>query len=672
MNEVKPSIKHFLFGCLLGSFFLGSSTASAELLTYEGFHYDRRQWSESGTEAEGIDGLHCGFGWDGPWEETESKLTGIAAESRDVTDLETAGARTRALSYTDARGRRLLSEPGQARTATSSASWAIRPLARPLGIPGETAWVSFLVQAKNTTNSYSFLSLNNTDSDDLIQLGLVNPSQTPNWGYLTPDDWGAPGPEVTEQVFYLVKIEYPLDTDVPLNVSVWFNPLLENESDLGNPSTFSAPHRQINYLHIRGRTSIDVDEIRIGTTFDSVTPHGPFQENLKIDRAVTVKFDTEWGKEYQIFGSKDGTTWKPLIAGLHLGNGQEFEASFAADYSPENIRVLVTSEAWTPDPNAEPTLSVLHGLRMHMDASPSESLTLDGIHVTEWRDAQGNDIIFTPLAIAGKDTRPSYGTSGPNGRPVLTFSQSALDSISPEALSLANDIEGITLFTVVQGMPAGAQNIFRMSTHTNASTRFVQYRTIGENAINVTRTDDGEPFKLYGGKRVGAEEWGIDASVIDFMNSEAFLYRDGDEAGYLDALGEPGRTEASDSMGARIGASTHDTLANTWLGDIAEILYYDRVLTREERNQVGTYLSDKYDLPYKLTVELDIPFEYIPSVTLSFRADADSTYQIEWTNNLTGSWANIGAELAGFGFGERAYVTIDDGIDRKFFRLRKR
>src|SRR5690606_38241004 len=120
----------------------------------------------------------------------------------------------------------------------------------------------------------------------------------------------------------------------------------------------------------------------------------------------------------------------------------------------------------------------------------------------------------------------------------------------------------------------------------------------------------------------------------------------------------------------RIGSSTRPALANTWQGGIAEILFFNRALTDEERNQVGIYLSDKYDIPYKLSLETDVPFDLIETVTLGFRADAETEYAIEATEDLTGAWVDIGIRVSGVGFNERTFVTINEGADRKFFRAR--
>src|SRR5690625_1571248 len=114
----KPRTIRLAAVSIFTSTILFSTSASAKLLVYEGFDYDRIQWTEGSDHSpEGIEGLDGGFGFAEPWQETEPHLTGIAAEARDFNDDDGlyAGARTEPLTYTDSQGRRLLSSPGQVR-----------------------------------------------------------------------------------------------------------------------------------------------------------------------------------------------------------------------------------------------------------------------------------------------------------------------------------------------------------------------------------------------------------------------------------------------------------------------------------------------------------------------------------------------------------------------------
>src|SRR5690606_2497447 len=121
-----------------------------------------------------------------------------------------------------------------------------------------------------------------------------------------------------------------------------------------------------------------------------------------------------------------------------------------------------------------------------------------------------------------------------------------------------------------------------------------QFRRTLDLGMNVRRLDADTLNELYGGERI-ENEWGIDSSMIDYATAQAYLYQNGDEVVFANDGLIPGRSDPMSSMVVRIGSSTRPALANTWQGGIAEILFFNRALTDEERNQVGIYLSDKYD-----------------------------------------------------------------------------
>ncbi len=661
-----PWIQVLAIGCLAGGLAFATATASAALLAYEGFDYERRQWDQH-LDAEGIGGLDGGIGWAGPWRETSTLMSGIAAEPRDVSDEDgqSVGARTSALSYTDEEGRRLVTEGGQIRTATATNSRAERQFESPIGGPGETVWMSYLAQAAEPFDArWSFVKLHDEDGLRGVRSGHINPSDSPTWGYQTSLEWGVPGPQIDEPTFAVLKIDFPEDAGEEATGSIWWNPGLGDESDLGEPATFSAENEPYYGVTVRGRVSVDFDEIRIGTSFNSVTPHAPFTEDLEIDRATTVIFDTEPGKEYQVLRSD-----VELLSAPHAGDGDPGEFHFPFVEAPGLLRVVETSVMHEPETGTEPELPEIDGLQLHLDASAADTLDLDGIRVEEWHDARNGDIVFEPTETDA-DTRPVFSESGPNNRPMLLFDEHSLDTTSPEGLALANDVEGITFFSAVRNFQDGAQNIFRLSTESSeVGIRFVQHRVTNEHRMAVRRLDTDDLNTLGGGDRETGE-WGIDSSVVDYLNAGAFLFRNGDQVASSIGFHDPGRSQAADSMRVRVGSDTRTPPENTWQGDIAEILYFDRALTREERNEIGIYLSDKYDIPYKLDTENDIEFDIVSTVTLTFRTEGDKSYRIETTEDLDGEWTEFGDEFAGSGFPERRFVTIENDRKGEFFRVR--
>ena len=257
-----------------------AGSVSAALIAYEGFDYERTQWTDGTTDGEGIAGLNGGSGWGGAWSQIGGLNAGIPEGEDDYGDG--FGARTAPLAYTDSFGNALVTSGNQVRTAFGNSSWDRRPLETPLGDAGSTVWVSFLGQAHGLagSNRWAFIELAN-DGGDRLWLGNVNPVSSGNWGIYLPDrsegpvsgDAGENYP-MNEQTLFLMKLDFGNDPTESTAISVWMNPPdLTDESALQAPvfqmDTDYAPYNQVG---VAGRYSTDFDEIRLGSSFDSVTP----------------------------------------------------------------------------------------------------------------------------------------------------------------------------------------------------------------------------------------------------------------------------------------------------------------------------------------------------------------------------------------------------------------
>jgi hypothetical protein len=272
----------------------GSSQASAMLLAYEPFDYERRQGYVSATiTGEGIQGLNGGFGFSGAWfKNAEASLnSGIPEGPGDYgtggTYGTSLGARTAPLAYTDAFGNTLVTAGNQMRSSFGTNSFDRRKLAEPIGEFGSTIWISFLAQSHGATTDasrYAFVEVSN-NGGNRIWLGKSQNIQTGNWGIQLPDRTAAAGGALAGfdfgsdyrmnlQTMFLMKLEFPGSAGGMTGISVWLNPAnLTDEAALGDPVFQSIlNYSQFDELTLRGRYSTDFDELRVGTTFDSVTP----------------------------------------------------------------------------------------------------------------------------------------------------------------------------------------------------------------------------------------------------------------------------------------------------------------------------------------------------------------------------------------------------------------
>jgi hypothetical protein len=286
---VKPGAAAIAGLSLLGSV-CAPTVASGDLLIYEGFAYERRQ-GHAGAEisGEGIEGLNGGVGFASPWTTSGNYNSGIPEGEGDYGSGSTygngLGARSGPLAYTDIFGNRLHTTGNQVRTSFGFQSWEERDLAQPIGHPGSTAWISFLAQAHGRAGSsrYAFVELSNA-GQSWLRLGNVNPVSSGNWGVevhasassVRYFDAGTAYPMDIPTMF-LARMHFPSGPTGAIRLSVWLNPgNLRHENALLAPlCEFDLPSTTFNRLSVAGRYSTDFDEIRIGGSFEAVTPTQP-------------------------------------------------------------------------------------------------------------------------------------------------------------------------------------------------------------------------------------------------------------------------------------------------------------------------------------------------------------------------------------------------------------
>ncbi len=283
MKKTMSRLRSAAAGGVLLALVLGTGTVSAELLVHEPFDYERRQWMQ-GAEipGEGIDGLDGGLGWAGAWGRIASDTLNAGIPEGEDDYGEDFGFRVEPLAYTDDRGNTLHTSGNQVRTSFGNRSWDRRLMEEAIGELGSTVWMSFLAQAHGLSTAHprwAFIELSEWGTNR-VWMGNVTPVSTGNWAMQIPDRFGGSVHQEAEDypmnvhTLFLVKIEFPETSSGSTQFSVWLNPPhLNDEGALPEP-VFDLDTNYSEYTHIgvAGRFSTDFDEIRIGTSFDSVTP----------------------------------------------------------------------------------------------------------------------------------------------------------------------------------------------------------------------------------------------------------------------------------------------------------------------------------------------------------------------------------------------------------------
>ncbi|MBW2453061.1 MAG: hypothetical protein JRI68_01045, partial [Deltaproteobacteria bacterium] len=254
------------------------------LFAYEGFDYPHRDWgtgSSNKPAGEGLMHLMAGSGWGSVWFESfdTSLYNGVAVYPADAGSG--ADGRTSPLSYTDSNDASLLTVGGQARTSFGNGSKSLRHLDMSrippsllnadsrIGLDGTSIWVSFLAQSYDGAGDgrYAYVALG-----DSLRMGKVGDT-TGNWGVADP---GSSATEVgsissSEPVFLVARVDFAAGDDL---ATVWLNPSLQTEPSAPDLA-LTVDDFSFTYVTVEGRYSTDFDEIRLGTSYEAVTPATP-------------------------------------------------------------------------------------------------------------------------------------------------------------------------------------------------------------------------------------------------------------------------------------------------------------------------------------------------------------------------------------------------------------
>ncbi len=331
---------------------LFSPAAMAQVpFAHDSFDYpDRTEGTDAEFRPDEIDGLTGGTGWSGGWDDVGPRGSGIA-----LMPAEASGARIQPLGFTDRLGNVLATDGNQLRGSFGSHSSAVRILdlsAIPapyrtgegeLGADGTEIWISFLAQNEASiggSSRWSFLGLGGSEfaMPYLGKVGLDNG----NWGIRTGFgeeriDLGAPS---SAAVFFVARIAFQDGNDI---ITVWLDPDLDAEPAGGITATVI--DFDFDRIYFTGRYSSDFDEIRIGASFASVTPHSndllvhePFDYSDAIDEGTDSNLNPNGGIEGLSGGIGFGGNWDDFTSEGTFGTGNRATGIAGAGEFPANAR----------------------------------------------------------------------------------------------------------------------------------------------------------------------------------------------------------------------------------------------------------------------------------------------------------------------------------------------
>ena len=342
-----------------------AAPAGAALITYEGFDYPNGQ-----ALHEEPDG---GIGWDGPW------LRATGTRSPEV-------SRNAALDYRDSQGHELVAH-GHGAYVPRTFRNAIRSLAERR--TAAVTWISFLIRPtyELIPDEANVLRLQLRDGDS-TRLSLGKIDGTPEYGMAaqgTPVYSEISGEEEVDDAFptRLIVVRYAIGTgEEDGEVRLFMNPDLELEPDLEEAdavlSGLDSTEMPFDAVYFDGtgggtqeRTRGHIDEIRLGGSFDAVTP---------FEVPATPTPTPEPVERYGYPVAADLIHTGALLGTLHV------------EFAPWTYSYQVGNWIYLPDPESE--MRYGHGVWFYaLNAGDAESVNGQGAQAYGYPVA--DDIIST-------------------------------------------------------------------------------------------------------------------------------------------------------------------------------------------------------------------------------------------------------------------------------------
>jgi len=238
-------------------------------------------------------------------------------------------------------------------------------------------------------------------------------------------------------------------------------------------------------------------------------------------------------------------------------------------------RKVVSGGLWTPA-NIAPA--------QWLDAADASTVTLNDSTVSQWQDKSGNGRHASQLTTA---TQPAYTTNALNGKNVLTSAGSA------KSLNLSNrTVSNSTLFMVLND-----------TRNTSYAVAFVLNGGSGTKVHNLlTHLAGPHKWGSYSNTEVPANsdinnnyaiavvENNSDDPATPQNEASVVFYKDGT----YDGTGSNTGNAFSSSL------IFNDQYGSFFSGNIAEIVFFDSILTTDDRQKMEGYLAHKWGLAANL------------------------------------------------------------------------
>ena len=318
---------------------------------------------------------------------------------------------------------------------------------------------------------------------------------------------------------------------------------------------------------------------------------------------VTSSFLTQWqdksGNAFHLTASS--TTSAPVLSAneIYTHAAVQFSGTVSSSLPVVTSSTTVYGNNWYPTSIASCSL--------WLDADDASSITLDGSTVLKWTNKSTDHTGIFDYHQSASSYQPEYVSSVINGKSVVRFDGSddlLYGSGSSSQRSPANQNSELTFFIVIRNYP---------SLQTNYRTVFGWGMDSGYNQVN----EKGfRPMFDFNNQSAGydltfqskntnhgyiASHEGLttDARIYTAINDNPGQYYVNGVSRWQESGGVPITSSyppADTYLWSRIGEDGANLSGRHFAGDIAEIICYSRDLTTPEREQVETYLADKWGI----------------------------------------------------------------------------
>ncbi|MEQ8525855.1 DUF2341 domain-containing protein [Gracilimonas sp.] len=349
----------------------------------------------------------------------------------------------------------------------------------------------------------------------------------------------------------------------------------------------------------------DPDDTQLDSAFVLITQNfKPAEDSLLYSEifGITGDFDDQTGR-LKLEGTTSLSDYQTALRTVEYKNfatiptGPEREISFVAhDGALASDTVKRTIEV-----NA---VEAINGLEVWLRADAG--IVTSGSEVVTWQDQSGNGNDYTGTADAG--TRPTFVSSSSllNNQPSINFAGNGDHFADTDGENYINGSTEFTIFLVLKSDQTNTdRGLFIAETPVSQDkTLTIRYDAAGANTggafTNVVKAgilgdDPDNQIESF------TDIQTTNGQIISYQWQSGNTY-DIFIDGILNnpsSIGPPPTGTISNATTAILGKGGKDdpdTNNQSWDGEIAEFIYYGRLLTPSERENVEDYLSEKYTL----------------------------------------------------------------------------